>query len=229
MTSTIKVLVADDDPVVHESLGVYLDAEGYQVVSVYDGEAALDALTPDISVCILDIMMPKLSGIEVCKEIRRTLTLPIIMLSAKNEEIDRIIGLELGADDYIVKPFSPREVVARIKAVLRRSSDQSAFSEMQVNIGGLMIDLSRYVVTLFGERLVCTPKEIEILHLLASHPGDVFSREQLLTRIWGYEFAGETRTVDTHIKRIRTKLESPNFRYGIKTLYGVGYKFEQLI
>lgn len=229
MNPTIKVLVADDDPIVHESLGVYLNSEGYQVVDVYDGEAALDALTPDTSICVLDIMMPKLSGIEVCKEIRRTLMLPIIMLSAKSEEIDRIIGLELGADDYVVKPFSPREVAARIKAVLRRSGDQSAYSEMQVSIGGLVIDLSRYVVTLFDERLVCTPKEIEILHLLASNPGVVFSREQLLTRIWGYEFAGETRTVDTHIKRIRTKLEAPNFRWGIKTLYGVGYKFEQLI
>ena len=224
----IKVLVADDDPVVHESLGIYLKTEGMLPVDVYDGQAAVDALTPDTSICILDIMMPKLSGIEVCKEIRKTLALPVIMLTAKGEEIDRIIGLELGADDYIVKPFSPREVIARIKAVLRRSNEQVLSVDRLVSLGGLVIDLSRYAVTLFGERLVCTPKEIEILHLLASNPGQVFSREQLLTRIWGYEFAGETRTVDTHIKRIRTKLESPAFKWGIKTLYGVGYKFEQL-
>ena len=224
----VKILVADDDPVVHESLGIYLKSEGFQPIDAYDGPAAINALTPDISLCVLDIMMPKLSGIEVCKEIRKNSSVPVIMLTAKGEEIDRVIGLELGADDYIVKPFSSREVVARIKAVLRRSTEQEVSNERMVNIGGLTIDLSRYSITLLGKTIVCTPKEIEILHLLASNPGQVFSREQLLTRIWGYEFAGETRTVDTHIKRIRAKLEDPAFKWGIKTLYGVGYKFEQL-
>lgn len=223
----VKILIADDDPVVHESLGIYLKAEGYIPIDVYDGMAALENATSDISLCVLDIMMPQLSGIDVCKEIRKTSHVPIIMLTAKGEEIDRIIGLELGADDYIVKPFSPREVVARIKTVLRRSVEHEVASSRTVSIGGLQIDISRYSVTMMGTPIICTPKELEILHMLASNPGQVFSREQLLTRIWGYEFAGETRTVDTHIKRIRSKIEHPDFKWGIKTIYGVGYKFEQ--
>lgn len=224
----VKILVVDDDPVVHEALSVYLKAEEYEVIDAYDGNEAMELFTPDISLCILDIMLPKLSGLDVCKEIRKNSSVPIIMLSAKGEDVDRIIGLELGADDYVAKPFSSREVTARVKAVLRRAVEQKAANERIVNIGGLYIDLGRYAVSLFDEPMVCTPKEIEIMYLLASNPGQVFSREQLLTRVWGYEYAGETRTVDTHIKRIRTKLDTPAFRYGIKTLYGVGYKFEQI-
>ncbi|MEG1560743.1 MAG: response regulator transcription factor [Clostridia bacterium] len=224
--SQTKILIADDDKIVHESLGIYLKSEGFTPVDVFDGKQAIESLTPEIALCVLDIMMPEMSGIEVCKEIRKVSRLPVIMLTAKGEEIDRIIGLELGADDYIVKPFSPREVVARIKAVLRRTAEQDVNDERIVSVGGLSIDLSRYTVTLFGETVVCTPKEIEILHMLASNPGQVFSREQLLTKVWGYEFAGETRTVDTHIKRIRAKLENPAFKWAIKTIYGVGYKFE---
>ncbi len=224
----VKILVVDDDPVVHEALSVYLKAEEYEIIDAYDGNEAIELFNPDISLCILHIMMPKLSGLDVCKEIRKNSSVPIIMLSAKGEDVDRIIGLELGADDYVAKPFSAREVAARVKAVLRRAVEQKAASERIVNIGGLYIDLGRYAVSLFDEPLVCTPKEIEILYLLASNPGQVFSREQLLTRVWGYEYAGETRTVDTHIKRIRTKLDIPQFRYVIKTLYGVGYKFEQI-
>ena len=148
------------------------------------------------------------------------------MLTAKGEEVDRIIGLELGADDYIVKPFSPREVVARIKAVLRRTQEQQESDNSALVFNGLTIDLKSYTVTLRGEPVVCTPKEIEILHMLASNPGQVFTREQLLNRVWGYDFAGETRTVDTHIKRIRAKLDSEGLGWSIKTIYGVGYKFE---
>jgi len=222
----MKILIADDDKVVHEALGIYLRAEGFEPVNVYDGNTAIEALTPDIALCVLDIMMPGKSGIEVCKEIRKTSHLPIIMLTAKGEEVDRIIGLELGADDYIVKPFSPREVVARIKAVLRRTQEQQESDNSALVFNGLTIDLKSYTVTLRGEPVVCTPKEIEILHMLASNPGQVFTREQLLNRVWGYDFAGETRTVDTHIKRIRAKLDSEGLGWSIKTIYGVGYKFE---
>ena len=170
--------------------------------------------------------MPKMTGIEVCREIRKSSQLPILMLTAKGEEIDRIVGLELGADDYIVKPFSPREVVARIKAVLRRTSEQPKSDSSVITYNGLTIDLKSYTVTLRGEPVICTPKEIEILHMLAANPGQVFTREQLLSKVWGYDFAGETRTVDTHIKRIRAKLDSTGLGWSIKTIYGVGYKFE---
>lgn len=224
--SANKILIADDDRVVHESLGLYLRAEGYETVDVYDGKAAVDALDSDIALCVLDIMMPAMSGIDVCKEIRKTSRVPIIMLTAKGEEIDRILGLELGADDYIVKPFSPREVVARIKAVLRRTSEQQTADEGCVVHQELVIDIKSYTVTLRGKPIVCTPKEIEILYMLASNPGQVFTREQLLNRVWGYDFAGETRTVDTHIKRIRAKLDNTGVNWSIKTIYGVGYKFE---
>lgn len=222
----MKILIADDDPVVHESLGIYLKSEGYEPVDVFDGEAAVSAATEDISLCVLDVMMPGKSGIEVCKEIRKSSQLPIIMLTAKGEEVDRIVGLELGADDYIVKPFSPREVVARIKAVLRRTQEQQEGDGSALHFNELSIDLKSYAVILRGEPVICTPKEIEILHMLASNPGQVFTREQLLNRVWGYDFAGETRTVDTHIKRIRAKLDNTNLGWSIKTIYGVGYKFE---
>ncbi|MDR1619059.1 MAG: response regulator transcription factor [Clostridiales bacterium] len=222
----MNILIADDDQVVHESLGLYLKAEGFEPVDVYDGDAAVAAASDDISLCVLDIMMPGKSGIEVCKEIRKHSKLPIIMLTAKGEEIDRIVGLELGADDYIVKPFSPREVVARIKAVLRRTQEQQDGDDGALHFNGLSIDLKSYTVTLRGGPVVCTPKEIEILHMLASNPGQVFTREQLLNRVWGYDFAGETRTVDTHIKRIRAKLDNRDLGWSIKTIYGVGYKFE---
>ena len=221
-----KILIADDDQIVHEALGIYLKAEGFEPVDAFDGQEALSMITPEIVLCVLDIMMPKMSGIEVCREIRKSSQLPILMLTAKGEEIDRIVGLELGADDYIVKPFSPREVVARIKAVLRRTSEQPKADNNVISYNGLVIDLKSYTVTLRGEPVICTPKEIEILYMLASNPGQVFTREQLLSRVWGYDFAGETRTVDTHLKRIRAKLDSTNLGWSIKTIYGVGYKFE---
>ena len=224
--TTQKILIADDEPTVHESLGIYLKADGFETVDAYDGQETLDKINADISLVVLDLMMPKKSGIEVCREIRKTSQLPILMLTAKGEEIDRILGLELGADDYIVKPFSPREVVARIKAILRRTSEQPRSDSDVVTHNGLSIDLKSYTVLLQGEPVICTPKEIEILHLLASHPGQVFTREQLLSKVWGYDFAGETRTVDTHIKRIRAKLDSAGLGWSIKTIDGVGYKFD---
>ena len=224
-----KILIADDDKVVHESLGIYLKAEGYEVVDVFNGADAVDMLDNDgdIALCVLDIMMPKMSGTDACKEIRKKSSIPIIMLTAKGEEIDRILGLELGADDYIVKPFSPREVAARIKAVLRRTGEQTnSNDEGVITHNGLSVDIRSYTVLLNGESVICTPKEIEILYMLASNPGHVFTREVLLNKVWGYDFAGETRTVDTHIKRIRAKLDSAGLGWSIKTIYGVGYKFE---
>ena len=194
--SSGKILIADDDRNVHESLGIYLKSEGFETVDVYDGAAAVSALDGDISLCVMDIMMPIMNG------------------------------LELGADDYIVKPFSPREVVARIKAVLRRTSVQQSNDDGRVTLNGLVIDIKSYTVTLKGQPVICTPKEIEILYMLASNPGQVFTREQLLNKVWGYDFAGETRTVDTHIKRIRAKLDNTGLNWSIKTIYGVGYKFE---
>ena len=223
----IKILICDDEPVVHESLHLYFEAEGFEVIDAYDGEEGLNKADQTVSLMILDIMMPKKSGIEVCREIRKSSSMPIVMLTAKGEEIDRILGLELGADDYIVKPFSPREVVARVKAILRRVEVKAKSAETNiVSYNGLTIDLNSYSVTLRGEHIICTPKEIEILYMLASNPGQGFTRDTLLSRVWGYDFAGETRTVDTHIKRLRAKLDSDGLGWSIKTIYGVGYKFE---
>ena len=224
-----KILIADDDPIVHESLKIYLEAEGFKTVDYYDGISAVAGADSTVSLCVLDIMMPGKSGIDVCREIRKTSQVPIVMLTAKGEEVDKIVGLELGADDYIVKPFSPREVVARIKAILRRTENHAAGEDSGENViqhNGLMIDLNSYTVLLRGEPVICTPKEIEILFLLASNPGHVFTRDTLLSKVWGYDFAGETRTVDTHIKRLRAKLDSTGLGWSIKTIYGVGYKFE---
>ena len=222
-------MIADDDPIVHESLKIYLEAEGFKTVDFYDGISAVAGADSTVSLCVLDIMMPGKSGIDVCREIRKTSQVPIVMLTAKGEEVDKIVGLELGADDYIVKPFSPREVVARIKAILRRTENHAAGEDSGKNViqhNGLMIDLNSYTVLLRGEPVICTPKEIEILFLLASNPGHVFTRDTLLSKVWGYDFAGETRTVDTHIKRLRAKLDSTGLGWSIKTIYGVGYKFE---
>ena len=222
------ILIADDDPVVHESLGLYLESEGYEHQSAYDGQQALEmveSLHPDL--IVLDLMMPRVSGIDVCRTVRQTSTLPIIMLTAKGEEIDRILGLELGADDYIVKPFSPREVLARIKAVLRRFSEKTGDEDSSIiRLPQLEISLENYQVKAAGKVIPCTPKEVEILHMLTSNVGQVFSREQILSRIWGYDYFGDTRTVDAHIKRIRQKLPQEGVPWALKTVYGVGYRFE---
>ncbi len=227
MAACPLILICDDDQVVHESLGLYLDAEGYGHISAYDGDQAIalaESEHPDLM--ILDLMMPKKTGTDVCRIIRKTSKLPIIMLTAKSEEIDRILGLELGADDYIVKPFSPREVLARIRAVLRRFSDTAGNDEGIIRYPQLEINLSNYQVKACGQVIPCTPKEVEILHMLTSSAGQVFTREQILSRVWGYDYFGDTRTVDTHIKRIRQKLPQEGVPWGLKTIYGVGYKFE---
>ena len=226
--SGYRILVADDDVNVHQSLNAYFRRDGFQMLSAYDGEEALEHVRksrPDM--VILDIMMPKMDGLMVCREIRKSSNMPIIMLSAKGDEFDKLLGLELGADDYITKPFSPREVVARIKAVLRRMHEMKEQDKvMHLVVGNLDIDMNAFIVKLNGKPVACTPKEIEILWTLASNPGMVFSREHLLQRIWGYDFLGDTRAVDSHIKRIRAKICSESNGWDIKTVWGVGYRFE---
>jgi two-component system response regulator ResD len=227
MAKAPHILICDDDRVVHESLSLYLDAERFPHSSAFDGEQALQRFNLDQpDMIILDLMMPKMSGIDVCREIRRQSSVPIIMLTARGEEIDRVLGLELGADDYIVKPFSPREVIARIKAVLRRLGEPTANSSSILRFNGLEISLDNYQVKVHGEIVAFTPKEVEILYLLASHPGQVMDREQILSQVWGYDYFGDTRTVDTHIKRIRQKIAVEGASWGLITVYGVGYKFE---
>ncbi len=222
------VLICDDDPVVHESLGIYLDNEGYAHRSAFNGSQALEmkqSEKPDI--IVLDLMMPGMSGIDVCRTIRQTDRVPIIMLTAKGEEIDRILGLELGADDYIVKPFSPREVLARIKAVLRRFEEKPVENDKSiVRLPQLEVSMDNYQVRVQGKIVPCTPKEVEILYMLTSAPSQVFSREQILSRVWGYDYFGDTRTVDAHIKRIRQKLPQEGVSWALRTVYGVGYRFE---
>ncbi len=221
------VLICDDQMIIHETLGVYLENEGFSFASAYDGQEALEKaelLKPDM--IILDLMMPKKSGTDVCRELRAKSRIPIIMLTAKSEEIDRIIGLELGADDYIVKPFSAREVVARVKAVLRRFSAAKEDPQKVLHYPGLEINISSYDVRVDGDSIPFTPKEVEVLYILAAHPGRVYDREKILSEVWGYDYFGDTRAVDTQIKRIRQKLPQEDTEWSIKTVYGVGYKFE---
>ena len=228
MTEPYKILICDDQTVIHETLGEYLKAEGFTWISAYDGEESVRAFrrnSPDL--IVLDLMMPKKSGIEVCREIRGESRVPIIMLTAKGEEFDRVLGIDLGADDYIIKPFSPREVVARIKAVLRRTHGQTPETRSRVlRFSGLEINPDGYEVIINGASVSFTPKEVEVLFLLASQPGRVFDREQILSQIWGWDYYGDTRVVDTLIKRIRQKLPSDSPEWGIRSIYGVGYKFE---
>lgn len=222
-----KILICDDQPIIHETLCVYLENEGFEHISAMDGAEALSlANTAKPDLILLDLMMPKVSGIEVCRKIRAESRVPIIMLTAKGEEIDRILGLELGADDYIVKPFSAREVVARVKAVLRRFTDAKEEPQKVLRFDNLEININNYDVRVNGEKIAFTPKEVEIFQLLASHPGRVYEREQILSQVWGYDYFGDTRAVDTQIKRIRQKLPQEGVSWSIKTVYGVGYKFE---
>ena len=236
MNTMPRILICDDDPVVHQSLSLYLDSEKYLHDSAFDGKTALSMIGREhYDLMVLDQMMPGMSGTEVCQAVRRESNLPIIMLTARGEEIDRILGLEMGADDYIVKPFSPREVVSRIKAVLRRTAPHEEPVQEEslttLRFGSLEIQPERYSVRLSGQDVSCTPREVELLYLLASHPGRTYTREQILSRVWDYEkYFGDTRTVDTHIKRLRQKLACDEIGvvWDIVTVYGVGYKFEVL-
>lgn len=224
----IHILIVDDNKAVHETIGVYLEAENFRYSSAFDGKEAIELfckLKPDF--IILDIMLPKITGMEVCKEIRKKSEVPILMLTARDEKIDCIVGLEIGADDYVIKPFSPREIVARIKTILRRVKPKSTIEEKKiVRAGNLTVDLNSYIAKANETIIDATPKEIEILYLLASNAGNVISREQILSDIWGYEYFGDTRTVDAHINRLRKKLPLEGVNWNIKPIYGIGYKLE---
>lgn len=223
-----NILICDDDIAVHTSLGIYLEADNFLYTSVYDGKESLDkALNGKFDLVILDIMMPSLSGIEVCKEIRKASKIPIIMLTAKGEEIDILLGLELGADDYIVKPFNPREVVARVKTVLRRLEDINVKRVASiVKFRNLEVNASTYKLFLDNVSIDATPKEIEILFMLISNPGVALSRDEILDKVWGADYTYvDRRTIDTHINRIRSHLPR-DYAERIQSVYGVGYKFE---
>lgn len=223
-----NILICDDDIAVHTSLGIYLEADNFLYTSVYDGKESLDkALNGKFDLVILDIMMPGLSGIEVCKEIRKVSKIPIIMLTAKGEEIDILLGLELGADDYIVKPFNPREVVARVKTVLRRLEDIKVKRVASiVTFRDLEVNASTYKLFLNNTSIDATPKEIEILFMLISNPGVALSRDEILDKVWGADYTYvDRRTIDTHINRIRSHLPR-DYAERIQSVYGVGYKFE---
>ncbi len=231
MNSNTTVFIVDDEKNICELIRLYVEKEGYKTVVAFDGEDAITkfkALNPDI--VLLDIMLPKKDGWQVCREIRAVSDTPIIMLTAKGELFDKVLGLELGADDYIVKPFEPKELVARIKAVLRRCEPNtvSQSNDSELCFDGLVINRETYEVYLGEERLELPPKEFELLYFLAKNSGKVFTRDQLLNEIWGYAFFGDSRTVDVHIKRIREKLEKNGTEnpWQLKTVWGVGYKFE---
>lgn len=224
-----KILIIDDDKNISELLRMYLAKEGYEPIMAFDGEEALavfEEVHPDL--VLLDVMMPKLDGWQVCREIRKNHSTPIIMLTAKGETFDKILGFDLGADDYIVKPFECKEVIARIKAVLRRSNPKSS-EVKEVRYDKLTINLSNYVMTVNNQVVDTPPKELELIFHLASNPNRVFTRNQLLDEVWGFDYYGDSRTVDVHIKRLREKLENISDQWTLKTVWGVGYKFETKI
>ncbi len=226
MNARAHVLIVDDDVNICELQRLYLEKENFQVTVCHDGKKAVELFkekAPDI--VILDIMLPGMDGWEVCREIRKFSAIPIIMLSAKDETFNKVLGLELGADDYMVKPFEPKELIARIRAVLRRFGRQEDSPE-QVIFPGLVINKSNYTVKLNGNDIDMPPKELELLFFIASNPNKVYTREQLLENVWGFDFYGDTRTVDVHIKRLREKFEPGEYKWQIKTVWGVGYKFE---
>jgi DNA-binding response OmpR family regulator len=222
-----KILVVDDDKNISELLRLYLEKEGFSVVAAYDGLEAVKKFedsTPDL--ILLDIMLPGLDGWQVCREIRKKSDKPVIMITAKGETFDKVLGLELGADDYIVKPFDTKEVVARIKAVLRRYSTKNDTKIKEVKYDSLSINLTNYELRINSIHVDAPPKELELLYHLASNPNRVFTRDQLLDEVWGFEYYGDSRTVDVHVKRLREKLEGKSDKWSLKTVWGVGYKFE---
>lgn len=223
-----KILVVDDDINICELLRIYLEKEGYTVILAHDGEKGIEkfnAAKPDV--ILLDIMLPVMDGWQVCREIRKKSNVPILMVTAKSETFDKVLGLELGADDYIVKPFDAKEVVARIKAVYRRAGQTAPETESkEVSYDKLQVNMTRYELKVDGKVLDTPPKELELLFYLASNPNRVYTRDQLLDEVWGFEYYGDSRTIDVHIKRLREKLEGVSDKWVLKTVWGVGYKFE---
>ena len=230
MSKKQKILIVDDDTSIAELISIYLTKECFDTLMVHDGESAVAAFAEfDPDLIILDLMLPGMDGYQVCREIRTKSSVPVIMLSAKGEVFDKVLGLELGADDYMIKPFDNKELVARVKAVLRRYSSSEPSNtdsgKKEISFDSLSINLSNYTVELDGKRVDMPPKELELLYFLASSPNQVFTREQLLDHIWGYDYVGDTRTVDVHVKRLREKLPGTG-AWNISTVWGVGYKFE---
>ena len=232
MISKQKILIVDDDVNIAELISLYLTKECFETNIVYDGESAIrefGSYQPDL--VLLDLMLPGIDGYEVCREIRKVSKVPIIMLSAKGEIFDKVLGLELGADDYVIKPFDSKELVARVRAVLRRfnptvdEDDGDKLTGNYVKYPDLIINISNYSVQYLGNSIEMPPKELELFYFLASNPNQVFTREQLLDHIWGYEYYGDTRTVDVHIKRLREKIKDHS-AWSLSTVWGIGYKFE---
>ena len=226
MYAKTKILIIDDDPNICELISLYMNKEGYETKSVASGKQAINDFShfaPHL--VLLDLMLPEMDGYQVCSEIRKISGVPVIMLTAKGEVFDKVLGLELGADDYIVKPFDPKELLARVKAVLRRYEKKDEDKPRQIVLPNLTVNPANYTVTYHDENLGLPPKEFELLLFFTQHPNQVFTREQLLDRIWGYEFMGDTRTVDVHIKRLREKMTYED-TWSIKTVWGVGYKLE---
>lgn len=225
----MKILAVDDDDSIRELLALQLTRHGYEVLTAADGAEAL-AKAPQAEFILLDLMLPKIDGYEVCRRLKsdeRTKEIPIIMLTAKAEEIDTVLGLELGADDYLAKPFSMRELLARIKAVKRRALPKPQENQLTISLGDLSMDFAAYTVKLKDKEISLTPKEYELLKLFLTHIGRAYSRDELLTRIWGYEYYGDTRTVDVHVRHLRSKLSaSPEIANAIETVRGVGYRFQ---
>lgn len=223
-----KILIVDDDTNICELLRLYIEKDGFNVIIANDGATAVKMFReqqPDLM--LLDIMLPKLDGWQVCREIRKTSDKPIIMLTAKGETFDKVLGLELGADDYIVKPFDTKEVVARIKAVLRRSTTSATVAAVQeVQYDKLLVNLTNYELRVNGVQVDTPPKEMELIFHLASNPNRVYTRDQLLDEVWGFDYYGDSRTVDVHVKRLREKLEGVSDKWELRTVWGVGYKFE---
>ena len=232
-----KILIVDDNENIAELISLYLEKEQYDTETAHDGEEALrivEVYNPDL--ILLDLMLPGIDGYEVCQQVRKTRDIPIIMLSAKGEVFNKVLGLKMGADDYMVKPFDANELIARVSAVLRRSGTSKSEEPNQNNNGfkhtgdfieydNLIVNISNYTVTFEGRNIEMPPKELELLYYIASHPNQVFTRGQLLNQLWGYDFIGDTRTVDVHIKRLREKLTG-NYNWSIQTVYRIGYKFE---
>ena len=233
MSEKQRILLVDDDPNISHLVRLYLEKEGFDVTEAARGDEALEAFRRESpALVLLDVMLPGMDGLQVLKEIRKTSKAPVIMLTARDETFDKVLGLELGADDYVTKPFETKELVARVKAVLRRAPAESPAApagdaDDTLRYPGLTVSLARYEVTYEGRELEMPPKELEVLFYLASHPNMVFTREQLLERVWGFDFFGDSRTVDVHIKRLREKLpDCEKYGWEIHTVWRVGYKFE---
>jgi DNA-binding response OmpR family regulator len=222
-----RILLVDDDQNILQLVQLYLSKEGYAVETAARGDKALEMFKANPpSLLLLDVMLPGMDGWQVCREVRKVSNIPVIMLTARDETFDKVLGLELGADDYIVKPFEPKELVARIKAVIRRAQPGEGPSK-EISFPGLTVNISRYSVTFAGQELEMPPKELEVLYFLASHANQVFTREQLIEQVWGFDFFGDSRTVDVHVMRLRDKLAGcEGYGWQIKTVWRVGYKFE---